>query len=97
MAEWLKAPVLKTGGPKGSGGSNPSPTASFVETCLSGLRCLPAKEMGPIKAPWVQIPPSLPVLEVLANGKPPVSKTGAPERGLRVQVSSTSAIFWRFG
>ena len=30
-------------------------------------------------------------MEWLANGKPPVSKTGAPERGLRVQVSSHSA------
>jgi hypothetical protein len=28
VAEWLKAPVLKTGEPKGSGGSNPSPSAS---------------------------------------------------------------------
>ena len=29
MAEWLNAPVLKTGGPKGLGGSNPSPSASL--------------------------------------------------------------------
>ena len=27
MAEWPKAPVLKTGEPQGSGGSNPSPSA----------------------------------------------------------------------
>ena len=27
MAEWLIAPVLKTGGPQGLGGSNPSPSA----------------------------------------------------------------------
>ena len=27
MAEWLNAPVLKTGGPQGLGGSNPSPSA----------------------------------------------------------------------
>ena len=29
MAEWSIAPVLKTGGLKGSGGSNPSLTAIF--------------------------------------------------------------------
>lgn len=30
MAEWLKAPVLKTGSPqKGLGGSNPSPSVLF--------------------------------------------------------------------
>ena len=28
MAEWLNAPVLKTGGPQGLGGSNPSPSAN---------------------------------------------------------------------
>ncbi len=27
MAEWPIAPVLKTGVPKGTGGSNPSPSA----------------------------------------------------------------------
>ena len=27
MAEWLNAPVLKTGGPQGLGGSNPSLSA----------------------------------------------------------------------
>ena len=27
MAEWFKAPVLKTGEPKGSVGSNPTPSA----------------------------------------------------------------------
>ena len=29
VAEWLNAPVLKTGGPKGLEGSNPSPSASI--------------------------------------------------------------------
>ena len=29
MAEWFKAPVLKTGVPQGTGGSNPSPSAIF--------------------------------------------------------------------
>lgn len=29
VAEWTKAPVLKTGLPKGNGGSNPSSSASF--------------------------------------------------------------------
>ena len=29
MAEWFKAPVLKTGVPKGTGGSTPSPSARF--------------------------------------------------------------------
>ena len=28
MAEWLKAPVLKTGIPKGNVGSNPTPSAT---------------------------------------------------------------------
>ena len=28
MAEWLNAPVLKTGGPQGLGGSNPSLSAN---------------------------------------------------------------------
>ena len=28
MAEWSNAPVLKTGEPQGSGGSNPSPSAT---------------------------------------------------------------------
>ncbi len=29
MAEWLKAPVLKTGDAQASGGSNPSPSANL--------------------------------------------------------------------
>ena len=29
MAEWFKAAVLKTAEPKGSVGSNPTPSASF--------------------------------------------------------------------
>ena len=28
MAEWSNAPVLKTGVPRGTGGSNPSPSAT---------------------------------------------------------------------
>ena len=38
MAEWFKAPVLKTGVPQGTGGSNPSPSAKFF---LDAQRCLP--------------------------------------------------------
>ncbi len=30
MAEWSKAPVLKTGIPQGIGGSNPPPTAYTI-------------------------------------------------------------------
>ena len=30
MAEWTNAPVLKTGVPKGTGGSNPSPSVFLV-------------------------------------------------------------------
>ncbi len=30
MAEWFKAPVLKTGVPQGTGGSNLSPSANFI-------------------------------------------------------------------
>ena len=36
MAEWLIAPVLKTGGPQGLGGSNPSPSAMCGH---NGLEC----------------------------------------------------------
>ncbi len=40
VAEWLKAPVLKTGIPKGNVGSNPTPSAmdsSKTDTDLSPL------------------------------------------------------------
>ena len=30
MAEWFKAPVLKTGDPQGSVGSNPTPSAMLI-------------------------------------------------------------------
>jgi hypothetical protein len=30
MAEWFKAPVLKTGDPQGSVGSNPTPSARLI-------------------------------------------------------------------
>ena len=30
MAEWLNAPVLKTGRPQGLAGSNPAPSASWI-------------------------------------------------------------------
>jgi hypothetical protein len=35
VAEWFKAPVLKTGVPKGTGGSNPSPTALHQRRCAA--------------------------------------------------------------
>ena len=40
MAEWLIAPVLKTGGPQGLGGSNPSPSAK-LRRIVSDLICVP--------------------------------------------------------
>jgi hypothetical protein len=40
MAEWFNAPVLKTGEPQGSGGSNPSLSANFrkakIELLIQG-------------------------------------------------------------
>ncbi|MDK2963828.1 MAG: hypothetical protein PWQ29_1222, partial [Verrucomicrobiota bacterium] len=38
MAEWFNAPVLKTGEPQGSGGSNPSLSATDIVTAFTGLR-----------------------------------------------------------
>lgn len=32
VAEWTIAPVLKTGVPRGTGGSNPSPSADWVHS-----------------------------------------------------------------
>ena len=46
MAEWSKAPVLKTGDVKASVGSNPTLSASFItglRKYLSGRRGSPAK------------------------------------------------------
>ena len=37
MAEWLKAPVLKTGDAQASGGSNPSLSVSFSRTSVRSL------------------------------------------------------------
>ena len=37
MAEWSNAPVLKTGVPKGTGGSNPSLSAIFPFPCFARL------------------------------------------------------------
>ena len=38
MVEWFIAPVLKTGDPQGSVGSNPTPSARFVyHVDLKGL------------------------------------------------------------
>lgn len=53
MAEWLIAPVLKTGGPQGLGGSNPSPSAKLVSaemwsvlTIYNGVRGIPSQTAG---------------------------------------------------
>ena len=66
MAEWSKAPVLKTGDVKASVGSNPTLSANFipsgyVQKYPSGRRGSPAKGVGCVKsAARVQIPPSAP-------------------------------------
>ena len=52
VAEWSNAPVLKTGVPQGTGGSNPSPTASRVRLARSLVvthldwRATPATALG---------------------------------------------------
>ena len=49
MAEWSKAPVLKTGDVKASVGSNPTLSASFITGLRkypSGRRGSPAKGVG---------------------------------------------------
>ena len=68
MAEWSKAPVLKTGDVKASVGSNPTLSArlykvsfSAMQKYPSGRRGSPAKGVGCVKsAARVQIPPSAP-------------------------------------
>ena len=66
MAEWSKAPVLKTGDVKASVGSNPTLSANLIPTGYvqkypSGRRGSPAKGVGCVKsAARVQIPPSAP-------------------------------------
>ena len=67
MAEWSKAPVLKTGDVKASVGSNPTLSARFLIAtgCLqkypSGRRGSPAKGVGGLETrARVQIPPSAP-------------------------------------
>ena len=67
MAEWLKAPVLKTGDVKASVGSNPTLSArlfishSTMQKYPSGRRGSPAKGVGGLKTrARVQIPPSAP-------------------------------------
>ena len=70
MAEWSKAPVLKTGDVKASVGSNPTLSAKKIQTVgytqkyPSGRRGSPAKGVGCVKsAARVQIPPSAPTKE----------------------------------
>ena len=45
MAEWLIAPVLKTGVPKGIGGSNPSLSARIYEDVGSKVRLLELSDL----------------------------------------------------
>ena len=44
MAEWTIAPVLKTGGPKGPGGSNPSLSAEYLNV-LNKSYCRSQREI----------------------------------------------------
>lgn len=63
MAEWSKAPALKTGDVKASVGSNPTLSAKilYLQKYPSGRRGSPAKGVGCVKsAARVQIPPSAP-------------------------------------
>ena len=63
MAEWFKAAVLKTAVPKGTVGSNPTPSATYCherrgDREAEGARLL--SECALKSAPWVRIPPSPP-------------------------------------
>jgi hypothetical protein len=46
MAEWFKAPVLKTGVGQPTVGSNPSPSAELSGRCQSGRMGPPAKRLS---------------------------------------------------
>ena len=65
MAEWSKAPVLKTGDVKASVGSNPTLSAKALYMVLqkypSGRRGSPAKGVGGLETrARVRLPPSAP-------------------------------------
>ena len=65
MAEWSKAPVLKTGDVKASVGSNPTLSAKphymVLQKYPSGRRGSPAKGVGGLKTrARVRLPPSAP-------------------------------------
>ena len=65
MAEWSKAPVLKTGDVKASVGSNPTLSAKlrhmFLQKYPSGRRGSPAKGVGGLETrARVRLPPSAP-------------------------------------
>ena len=68
MAEWSKAPVLKTGDVKASVGSNPTLSAKphymVLQKYPSGRRGSPAKGVGGLKTrARVRLPPSAPKRE----------------------------------
>ncbi len=46
VVEWLMAPVLKTGDPQGSVGSNPTPSAARFRNCSRANTGLPKAVMG---------------------------------------------------
>ncbi len=62
VAEWLKAPVLKTGSPQGLGGSNPSPSAfDFTKLLIStgsysAPPALALPRSAPLRPPVVEPP-----------------------------------------
>ncbi|SBO42787.1 protein of unknown function [Cyanobium sp. NIES-981] len=52
MVEWLMAPVLKTGDPQGSVGSNPTLSVLQMPVPAKDLRGSPAV-MGVYRDPWL--------------------------------------------
>ena len=75
MAEWSKAPVLKTGDVKASVGSNPTLSAKlrhmFLQKYPSGRRGSPAKGVGGLKTrARVRLPPSAPKSASIARCLP---------------------------
>jgi hypothetical protein len=53
MSEWFKEPVLKTGVPKGTVGSNPTPSASSPEEDASSV--VTARDRSGRRARWIYV------------------------------------------
>ena len=85
MAEWLKAAVLKTVEPKGSVGSNPTPSAmerpGEMAESAEGARLL--SECGGKLPPRVRIPLSPPFEEKARLSEPGFFCAAPPSRGRR--------------